>query len=238
MKIKDFIYKLQRHGSHTKPESSDIQNCLETHPTLSAFDIGQVYKAPLYNDVDKKLSSSAVKEFINDLGKQNEWIKEINHMNDLQNEEKLTYLSGESPAVMNQGTISENPSKINADFQFTSTDVIPKFENELYHVEESEFVKYLKTLPSCKPPSLKETDGLDRTTDSISDQNLKEADELIQKSLDLSQNVGSESLAKLWASQGKLDLAISMYQKLATEFPEKSATFAAKIENLKSENSL
>ena len=105
-------------------------------------------------------------------------------------------------------------------------------------MEESEFVKYLKTLPSCKPPSLKETDGLDRTTDSISDQNLKEADELIQKSLDLSQNVGSESLAKLWASQGKLDLAISMYQKLATEFPEKSATFAAKIENLKSENSL
>ena len=65
-----------------------------------------------------------------------------------------------------------------------------------------------------------------------------ETDELIKSSLDLNQGISSESLANLWVKQGRPDLAIQMFEKLAIEYPEKSATFAVKIEKLKTENSL
>jgi hypothetical protein len=63
-------------------------------------------------------------------------------------------------------------------------------------------------------------------------------EELIKSSLDLRENIASESLANLWVSQGRPDLAIQIFEKLLAEFPEKSSTFAAKIEKLKAEYSL
>lgn len=45
--------------------------------------------------------------------------------------------------------------------------------------------------------------------------------------------VVSEQLALIFARQGKKNKAISIYEKLALKYPEKSAYFAAQIENLK-----
>ncbi len=43
----------------------------------------------------------------------------------------------------------------------------------------------------------------------------------------------SESLALVLAKQGKIDKAIEMYRKLSLRNPEKSAYFAALIQNLR-----
>jgi tetratricopeptide (TPR) repeat protein len=45
----------------------------------------------------------------------------------------------------------------------------------------------------------------------------------------------SESLANVYAKQGKISKAIEMYQKLSLQNPEKNAYFATKIENLQKE---
>jgi len=44
----------------------------------------------------------------------------------------------------------------------------------------------------------------------------------------------SEGLAKILASQGKIDRAIDMYKKLSLRNPEKRSYFANLIENLTS----
>ncbi|MBT8221435.1 MAG: hypothetical protein KJP00_16525, partial [Bacteroidia bacterium] len=43
----------------------------------------------------------------------------------------------------------------------------------------------------------------------------------------------TETLAEVLANQGQYQRAIAMYEKLSLIFPEKSAFFAARIENLK-----
>jgi tetratricopeptide (TPR) repeat protein len=48
----------------------------------------------------------------------------------------------------------------------------------------------------------------------------------------------TETLAVVFEKQGKFDRAIAIYEKLISRNPEKSSTFAARIEelNLKKEN--
>lgn len=101
---------------------------------------------------------------------------------------------------------------------------------QLYPYEASEFIRFLEKMPPCSPeprPSLPVHPGP-----------MDEVNRLIEDSLDLKAVSGSESLADLWASQGQYREAISLYERLSFENPEKSATFAAKIEKLKAENSL
>ncbi len=57
--------------------------------------------------------------------------------------------------------------------------------------------------------------------------------ELAQKSLTLSDDIISETLAELLVDQGSNKKAIKMYQKLSLIFPEKSAFFASQIKKLK-----
>ncbi len=56
---------------------------------------------------------------------------------------------------------------------------------------------------------------------------------LAEVSIEEKQEVASETLAALLVRQGNLQKAIEMYQRLILKFPEKSAFFAAQIENLK-----
>ena len=51
---------------------------------------------------------------------------------------------------------------------------------------------------------------------------------------DLFGGIITETLAELLANQGQIEKAIKMYEKLSLIFPNKSAFFAAKIEQLKS----
>lgn len=60
-----------------------------------------------------------------------------------------------------------------------------------------------------------------------------DVNELAHKSVEENQSVASETLAILLARQGHTDKAVEMYERLRLLFPEKSAYFAARIENLK-----
>ena len=112
----------------------------------------------------------------------------------------------------------------------------------LYTYKESAFIRFLKSLPVCTVP-LQDSKGqqvrslLADLQDDPSSIN-SHTEELIKSSLDLRETIASESLANLWVSQGRPDLAVQIFEKLLAEFPEKSSTFAAKIEKLKAEYSL
>lgn len=61
----------------------------------------------------------------------------------------------------------------------------------------------------------------------------KKVTEIASKSIKSQSRVASETLAQILEKQGLTDKAIQMYEQLILTFPEKSAYFAAKIENLK-----
>lgn len=59
--------------------------------------------------------------------------------------------------------------------------------------------------------------------------------EMAVNSIARKEELVSESLANVYAKQGKVEKAIEMYQKLSLLNPEKNTYFAAKIENLQKE---
>lgn len=105
----------------------------------------------------------------------------------------------------------------------------PKFQ--LYPYEASEFIRFLSALPPTQPQ-------LNHNPVKVREINIQSTDQLIRESIDLQPNFGTESLAKLWESQGKFQEAIAIYEKLSFEFPDKKDIFAAKIEKLKAEDSI
>ncbi|HMP30285.1 MAG TPA: hypothetical protein PKD85_11840 [Saprospiraceae bacterium] len=58
----------------------------------------------------------------------------------------------------------------------------------------------------------------------------------IERSIQIGEDIVSESLAELYTKQGHVERAIDMFQKLNLKYPEKSSYFAAKILELKSNN--
>ncbi len=78
--------------------------------------------------------------------------------------------------------------------------------------------------PDLQAPTMIETPVIQSDTSDVN--------ELAQKSVEENQSVASETLAILLARQGHTDKAIEMYERLRLLFPEKSAYFAARIENL------
>ena len=60
----------------------------------------------------------------------------------------------------------------------------------------------------------------------------KEAADLALKSTQLPTDLVTETLADVYANQGKFDKAITIYKALTERFPEKSGYFAAKIKRL------
>jgi hypothetical protein len=115
----------------------------------------------------------------------------------------------------------------------------------LYHYDESEFIRYLKTLSPCKVPPVHSAEETPHVKDLIvhrgdpnRDIHLEKTEQLIASSIDLKGEIVSESLANLWAEQGKPELAIQIFEKLIVTNPEKSSIFAAKIAKLKADFSL
>lgn len=100
-------------------------------------------------------------------------------------------------------------------------------EKLLTDEELSDFVKWLlqqKPLEEAKFLKIKHKFGKKQKKSAVA----LEAEKSVQKS----EQVASESLAKLLASQGHTEDAVSMYKQLSLLYPEKSVYFAVQIENL------
>ena len=100
-------------------------------------------------------------------------------------------------------------------------------EKLLTDEELSDFVKWLlqqKPLEEAKFLKIKHKFGKKQKKSAVA----LEAEKSVQKS----EQVVSESLAKLLASQGHTEDAVSMYKQLSLLYPEKSVYFAVQIENL------
>ncbi len=64
---------------------------------------------------------------------------------------------------------------------------------------------------------------------------VKEQEDISLSSVKEPDDTATESLAKIYSSQGHIDKAISIYEKLSLKFPEKRVYFAAQIEKLKNQ---
>mgnify|MGYP002779171742 CR=1 FL=1 len=80
-------------------------------------------------------------------------------------------------------------------------------------------------------------DNFIKSEPRISTLNLGEKDAFTDRDLSVSSTkppeIISENLASILIKQGRIDKAIDMYAKLSLRFPEKSAYFASRIEDLK-----
>jgi hypothetical protein len=240
MKIKDFLYRLHKPESASKEETTEMHNTVAETPFLAELDINHIHEDKSYKDLSLQLHISAQKEYVSDLN--NEDVLYPTH-DDSGFQPELPI--ADSTPRSKSGSNSSDPgiSIPSLSIAEQSPPQIKEDEKVIYFVEESDFIKYLNTLPPCTIPSNQDEVELPNIEFAESKVGSKpdihhETDELIKSSLDLNQGISSESLANLWVKQGRPDLAIQMFEKLAIEYPEKSATFAVKIEKLKTENSL
>ena len=86
----------------------------------------------------------------------------------------------------------------------------------------TEWLRSMKKIPAAKGPQNLEVEPGDSATIR------KKADESIE-----GKEIETETMAEVWAKQGNISKAISIYEKLSLSNPDKSHYFAAKIEQLK-----
>ena len=99
--------------------------------------------------------------------------------------------------------------------------------------EGDSFTSWLRSLKSSEPtPPQQEAPSAEKMR--IKESKPVEPEKTTRKDDDLFGGIITETLAELLANQGQIEKAIKMYEKLSLIFPNKSAFFAAKIEQLKS----
>ncbi len=86
----------------------------------------------------------------------------------------------------------------------------------------TDWLRSMKKIPGSKSPQSLEVEPGDSATIR------KKADESIE-----GKEIETETMAEVWAKQGNITKAISIYEKLSLSNPDKSHYFAAKIEQLK-----
>ena len=216
MKTEDLLYHLQHPESLDQLTLEEINRLISVYPYLESLKLvyekkqGQDVSWAADLDLQSRLDLAAVRAY--------------RHEQDGSALEPVFDLPVESSPLSNGLKSHEKTPEAGSGVDAVS----PAFQ--LYPYEASDFIRFLENLPPCTPephPSTSEYPGP-----------MDEVNRMIEDSLDLKAVTGSESLADLWALQGQYRQAISLYERLSFEYPEKSATFAAKIEKLKAENSL
>jgi hypothetical protein len=99
--------------------------------------------------------------------------------------------------------------------------------------EPDDFYAWLEQMNPIHPGSPKMIKGNKKALKPVK-RKVSEAQQKVNKSLVLSDEIVSETLAKLLVRQGHKEKAIEMYEKLILKYPEKVATFAAALQKLKS----
>lgn len=102
------------------------------------------------------------------------------------------------------------------------------------HAQEIEKEESPQTQPIAESTAPDEKEKEENTAEEavLEDEGLKYADELAKKSITFNWDNATETLAKLYAKQGKKQKAIEVYKYLTLKYPSKSSYFATQIENL------
>ncbi|MGB3076805.1 MAG: hypothetical protein WBB36_15860, partial [Chitinophagales bacterium] len=104
----------------------------------------------------------------------------------------------------------------------------------------SEEIKLVEDIGPTGTVMLDELNTIDRIVSTIRHEPLEKTAlivspaELARKSIEMNDEIVTETLASIYESQGLIDKAIRMYARLSLKFPEKSLFFAARIKELKS----
>lgn len=156
-------------------------------------------------------------------------------------EESFTPKGNDSPFVLIEDGQNTNSSLI--DISDSSKEHIPISGYELLEITEQEGLlnglqvddnaqsritnddlieQFIKTSPKLKPPLMIQTEQED-----ISLKSLEEPEDLV-----------TESIAKIYFSQGFAEKAITIYEKLCLKYPEKSSYFAGQIQEIKKQSNI
>lgn len=139
-------------------------------------------------------------------------------------------------------SIDVDRSLFQFDFDFKKEDSKHQAEKDigLERTETKDTLSpYVQWLQSLKPKDPIQPDVdlesllIDSMQDSDENESTQVAPVIETKQSDFFGEVITETLAEVLADQGQNEKAILMYEKLSLIFPEKSAFFAARIENLK-----
>ncbi|MEP7320785.1 MAG: hypothetical protein ABI761_02660 [Saprospiraceae bacterium] len=233
MKLDDLLYHLHHPDELDQLDHQTLSSLIRQYPYLESLKSAYYKKYPghtfIHDDLNEKLSSLVQSGFSEN---QDSLLTPVFDLEPVLVPQEEMIWSHDEPEV--EITNLPEPSAV-----VVSEEVIHK---PIYSYSESGFISYLKSLPVCKVPipsftisEFKEesTKQILETHHELETSQIHQTEELIKSSLDLRDNIGSESLADLWASQGRPELAIQIYEKLLADNPEKSTIFAAKIEKLK-----
>jgi hypothetical protein len=254
MLIDELLYHLHHPESLDQFDEQTLKNLIHQYPYLES--LKSVYfkksglSASMHQDLHEKLKDLTQVQFENHPGEMMTGTVFDLHT---QNAVKASHSELDaSKKDQNEGVdiryepLSQaTPSyEFYADMNARDQSGLPISTYPLYAYDESDFVQYLNTLSPCKVPQEYSNEDHDQTKERITHSDdlvalqMEKTAQLIASSVDLREDIGSESLANLWAEQGKPDLAIQIYEKLIVTNPEKRSIFAAKIAKLKADFSL
>ena len=134
--------------------------------------------------------------------------------------------TNQASSVVEKSETVELPNSSNQNYNTTQTfeleyDTIPKEPETDQHAQPSPFdliEKFIEENPAFVPNRL----DMSENREDISISSIQEDEE-----------VATETLASVYVSQKLYQKAISVYEKLILKFPEKSAYFASRIEELR-----
>ncbi|MDR1054733.1 MAG: hypothetical protein LBL90_02670 [Prevotellaceae bacterium] len=150
--------------------------------------------------------------------------------NFLEKASKATTLPPSNSAVINTGEILTVENTGNTDS--TKDDLLLNFSHEYFSLDDLSPIDAAdyneETNDQLITKFISENPRIIPKSSSIAD-----LDDLIQLDEEFENEPASETLAKIYISQGLFDKAISTYEKLSLLNPEKSIYFAFLIDNLK-----
>ncbi len=156
-------------------------------------------------------------------------------MRDSRPAENQATVSGEAPEVSGEGTEALLPVEgaLYAEGDTPVPEPMPKSQFRSWkrrHVPGPLPIVPLSPTTSDSPAGKEETLAVQEPETGY---NLPDLRDMAERSVEEKEEVASETLAELLARQGHIAKAVEMYNRLCLLFPEKSAYFAARIQNLK-----